>query len=77
MSGRCKACNAFMSDEDMCRKFPPDEAGNREYSDMCGSCHEEALAIMYHNYVDPTYYDWVFAHEFTLRETYTMSEVSE
>lgn len=50
MSGRCKACNASMSEDDMCRKFPPDTNGKREYSNLCGDCHEIAIAVMYNCY---------------------------
>jgi hypothetical protein len=56
MSGRCKSCNEFMSEEVMCRKFPPDGDGNREYSDMCGQCHEEVVAILYNNYTERKWY---------------------
>jgi hypothetical protein len=54
MSGRCKACNAAMSEEDMSRKFPSDENGIRRYSEYCGSCHEDIVAIMFNNYREPT-----------------------
>ena len=47
MSGRCRACDAVMSEEDLCRKFPPDEDGHRDYSDLCGQCHEEEVAILF------------------------------
>ena len=70
MSGRCKACNACMTEEDMCRKFPPDEEGKREYSDMCYSCHEETVAILYGNYKEPENDD-----DFTLYGSCTVSEM--
>ena len=71
MSGRCKACNAQMSEEDLCRKFPPDDNGKREYSQYCGSCHEEIIAIMFNNYREPS-------HEYvTLPWTRALSELSE
>lgn len=50
---RCKACNAVMSSEDMVRKYPADTEGNRDYSDLCGSCHEESVAVLFGNYVEP------------------------
>ena len=56
MSGRCRACDAVMSDEDMCRKFPPDEDGKRDFSDLCGLCHEEALAILFNVYKPQAWY---------------------
>jgi hypothetical protein len=71
MSGRCKACNAQMSEEDLCRKFPPDKDGKREYSQYCGSCHEEIIAIMFNNYREPS-------HEYvTLPWSRGLSELSE
>lgn len=50
---RCKACNAVMSSEDLVRKYPTDAEGNRDYSDLCGSCHEESVAVLFGNYVEP------------------------
>ena len=71
MSGRCKACNAQMSEEDLCRKFPPDKDGKREYSQYCGNCHEEIIAIMFNNYREPS-------HEYvTLPWSRGLSELSE
>lgn len=70
MSGRCFACNALMTDEDMCRKYPPDEDGKRDYSDMCLSCHEESVAILFGNYREPTYDD-----DYTLHGSLTVSEM--
>ena len=71
MSGRCKACNSQMSEEDLCRKFPPDKDGKREFSEYCGSCHEEIIAIMFNNYREPQ-------HEYvTLPWTRGLSELSE
>ena len=57
MSGRCKACNALMSDDDMCRKFPPDADGHRDYSDLCGDCHQIAMEVLFDTYVEPKTYD--------------------
>ena len=50
-----------MSDEDMTRRFPPDEHGKREYSNMCGNCHEEAMAILVGAYREPEYDDSLYA----------------
>jgi cytochrome c5 len=69
MSGRCKACNAYMSDEDMTRKFPPDENGKKEYSNLCGSCHEEAVAVLVNAYREPDYD--------TLYESFTVPRMRE
>ena len=56
MSGRCSACDAVMSEEDMCRKFPPDEDGHRDYSNLCGDCHLIAIETLYDMYYEkPTY----------------------
>lgn len=77
MSGRCSACNAVMSDEDMCRKFPPDEEGKRQFSDLCGECHQVAMEVLFDTYHEPDYLNWIFADEFTLRNAYIMSEVQE
>lgn len=55
MSGRCKACNALMSEEDLIRKFPPDPEGNREYSNLCGSCHEIAVNAIFNIFYEPEY----------------------
>ena len=71
MSGRCRACNSCMSEEDMCRKFPPDEDGKRDYSDMCSSCHEETVSILYGNYKEPNY------DEYALYKSCGMSFVPE
>ena len=71
MSGRCKACNELMSEEDLCRRFPPDENGKRDYSDMCLSCYDETVAIMYGNYKEPEN-----TNDFLLRGSYTVSEMS-
>ena len=57
MSGRCKSCNAIMSDEDLCRRFPPTSDGKREYSNLCGDCHETAIATMFNTFVE-TDYKW-------------------
>lgn len=71
MSGRCKACNASMSEEDMGRKFPPDKEGIKRYSEYCGNCHEEIVAIMFNNYREPP-------NEYvTLPWTRALSELSE
>lgn len=56
MSGRCKACNAVMSDEDLCRKFPPDADGKRDYSDLCGDCHMISVDVLFDNFVEPAWY---------------------
>lgn len=68
MSGRCKSCNVVMTDEDMCRKFPPDEDGKRDYSDLCYSCHEEAVAVLYGNYKEPEYDDFLLYGSLTVSE---------
>jgi hypothetical protein len=60
-----------MADEDMCRKFPPDEEGKREYSDMCYNCYEEVVAVLYGNYKEPE-----VNYDFVLRGSYSLSEVS-
>lgn len=70
MSGRCKACNAVMSEEDMVRKFPKDEEGNREYSNLCGACHEEAIMIMLGNYREQE-------DDYSLYTSYPMSGMRE
>lgn len=36
MSGRCKACDAILTDEDMCVK---DKHGN--YTELCYSCRQD------------------------------------
>ncbi len=56
MSGRCKACNAVMSDEDLSRKFPPHEDGKRDYSDLCGECHMIAMDVFFDTYIEPVHY---------------------
>lgn len=71
MSGRCKACNASMSEEDMCRKFPPTADGKREYSNLCGDCHETAIAIMFNFYYEPS------NESLPLYESRAMPKVSE
>lgn len=77
MSGRCSACDAIMSDEDMCRKFPPDEDGNRDYSDLCGDCHQVAMEVLFDIYREPDYLNWTFSDDFTLQSTYSVSEMPE
>lgn len=68
---RCKACNAIMSDEDLNRKFPADDKGIKRYSEYCGSCHEEIIAIMYNNY-------WESPNDYvTLPWSRGLSELSE
>ena len=69
---RCKACNAVMTDEDMCRKFPPDENGLREFTDLCLPCYDIAMAVLFNTYVEPEYDDL-----FALRGSHTMSFLSE
>lgn len=71
MSGRCKACNAIMSDEDLNRRFPPNPDGTREYSNLCGSCHEEAVAVMFNYYHEPN------DEQLPLYESRRMPKVSE
>ena len=71
MSGRCKSCDACMTEEDMCRKFPPDETGKRDYSDMCLRCYDDVVAILYNNYKEPEN-----TNDFSCRGTYTVSEMS-
>lgn len=58
---RCKACNSEMSDEDAIRKYPPDENGRREYSDLCGSCFETAVEVLYDTYEEPVSYGEFFS----------------
>lgn len=58
---RCKACNAEMSDDDAVRKFPPDDAGDREYSDMCFDCYSVAVEVLYDNYEEPESYGEFYA----------------
>ena len=39
MSGRCKACDCIMSEEDMKTVWPD----SKEYTDICGYCMSIAL----------------------------------
>lgn len=38
MSGRCKACNAVLTEEDMCAKWP----GSDDYIELCSYCLKKA-----------------------------------
>ena len=69
MSGRCKACNSILSEEDMRRKFPIDVALTRDYSDLCGDCFEDSVAVVFDCYEEPT--------NDTLSVSYGMSRMSE
>lgn len=69
---RCKACNARMSDEDTCRKFPPDATGHRDYSDLCGACHQIAMDVLFDVYIEPKFYD-----QYTLYDSYGLSGLPE
>ena len=50
---RCKACDSEMSDEDVIRKFPINEKGVREYSDLCGKCFEISVEVIFDEYQEP------------------------
>lgn len=73
---RCRACDVIMSDEDICRKFPADEHGIKEFSDMCKSCHDESVDILYGNYTEPEYYK-VNLNGNSLYSPLSMSELQE
>ena len=64
---RCKACNAQMSDEDCCKKFPPNSEGKVEYSDLCGDCYELSTDILFDTYHEE--------QDESLCETHGMSKV--
>lgn len=53
---RCKACNAEMTDDEAVRKFPPDDEGNREYSDLCTQCYNISVDVLYDTYMEPESY---------------------
>lgn len=73
MSGRCKACNDLMSEEDMCRKGPPDPDGKRDYTELCGHCHEISMNVVFNTFYEGTNnYD-----EFLLYGKRTVPKVSE
>ena len=55
----------------MGRKFPPDANGIKRYTEYCGSCHEEIVAIMFNNYREPP------SEYVTLPWTRALSELSE
>ena len=49
---RCKACNKLLTEEDLVRRYPPDEHGKREFADLCFDCYDVSLAVLYDNYED-------------------------
>ena len=51
---RCKACDSIMSEEDCIKKFPPNSLGKIEYSDLCGSCFETVMEVMYDGFQEVT-----------------------
>ena len=52
MSGRCKACDAELTDQEMCTKNPE----NEQYLELCYNCLQETRLA------EEGYYDGNYAH---------------
>lgn len=59
MSGRCKACDVELTDQEMCTKNPE----NNQYLELCYNCLEETKLA------EEGYYDGNFTDSFIVSHT--------